>query len=264
MTNYNDEELTIILAMYYFEKNRLSAQLINILTQKFNKFFDKDENPQNINYEISIFKNIDPSFNNNKIDVNEKYYTLWNYFIEDDRIEELRRIYKKFKSEEKLYENNSDYNYNEETDDNITINIINDKFEEYANFPFEDKPKERYDNLDTINIKNKRSTQTMINALAKANYCCEFSNEHKSFLRKKSNAFYTEGHHLIPLKYQYKYEYNLDVEANIVSLCSECHNIIHYGRDYKKILEKLYNERKERLKKCNLEITLEELLKMYE
>lgn len=45
---------------------------------------------------------------------------------------------------------------------------------------------------------------------------------------------------------------------NIVSLCSHCHNLLHYGRfeDKKPILEKLYNERKEALKECGIENNL--------
>ena len=53
---------------------------------------------------------------------------------------------------------------------------------------------------------------------------------------------------------------------NIVSLCSHCHNLLHYGRleDKKPILEKLYNERKEALSSVGLEITFEKLLEYYE
>ena len=40
---------------------------------------------------------------------------------------------------------------------------------------------------------------------------------------------YTEQHHLIPMAYSDKFEVSLDVEVSIVSLCSTCHNHIHYG-----------------------------------
>ena len=52
---------------------------------------------------------------------------------------------------------------------------------------------------------------------------------------------------------------------NIVSLCSNCHNLLHYGRftDKEPILEKLYKDRKEALKKVGLEITLEQLKEYY-
>ena len=59
------------------------------------------------------------------------------------------------------------------------------------------------------------------------------------------------------------FEFSLDVPANIVSLCSNCHNWIHYGADNKKLLEKLYEERSERLKKVGIDITIEQLLSYY-
>lgn len=73
-----------------------------------------------------------------------------------------------------------------------------------------------------------------------------------------------EPHHLIPLEFQDYFEYSLDVEANIISLCSNCHNEIHYGENYKELITILYNERKEQLNKCGLVVSLEELYKMYE
>ena len=52
---------------------------------------------------------------------------------------------------------------------------------------------------------------------------------------------------------------------NIVSLCSHCHNLLHYGKfeDKKPILEKLFNERKEALRTVGLDITLETLEAYY-
>ena len=72
-----------------------------------------------------------------------------------------------------------------------------------------------------------------------------------------------EPHHLILLEYQDYFEYSLDVEVNIISLCSHCHNEIHYGINYKKIIEKFYEERKEYLKKCGIEIPLDQLYTLY-
>lgn len=52
---------------------------------------------------------------------------------------------------------------------------------------------------------------------------------------------------------------------NIVSLCSHCHNLLHYGKlkDKLPILKKLYNERKDALVKVGLNISLEELTEYY-
>lgn len=109
-----------------------------------------------------------------------------------------------------------------------------------------------------------RDLAIAVRALQYAGFECEIDNNHESFLRRKSNKKYMEPHHLVPMSYSDNFEISLDVEANIVSLCSNCHNNIHYGVEAKGLLIKLYNSRKERLKLSGINITLEELLQMYE
>lgn len=108
-----------------------------------------------------------------------------------------------------------------------------------------------------------RDRRTALNALAIAEYKCEYDNNHVLFNRRNSNINYTEPHHLIPMAKSEEFDMSLDIEANIVSLCSNCHNQIHYGKDADKLLTKLYNERKELLEKSGIKISLEELLAMY-
>ena len=74
-----------------------------------------------------------------------------------------------------------------------------------------------------------------------------------------------EPHHLIPISEQSNFNVSLDVEANIVSLCSNCHNCIHYGVTKEKliILKKLFLDRKDRLLQCGIDITFNQLLNMY-
>lgn len=108
-----------------------------------------------------------------------------------------------------------------------------------------------------------RDRKTALNALSHAGYVCEIDENHESFIRKNSNEKYTEPHHLIPMSFSDKFEHSLDVEENIVSLCSNCHNQIHYGRDARELIEQLYEQRKELLEKVGLEITLAHLLSMY-
>ena len=109
----------------------------------------------------------------------------------------------------------------------------------------------------------KRNRSTAIQALALADYKCEIDRNHVLFKRKNKNVDYTEAHHLIPLSAQSKFNYSLDVPANIVSLCCVCHRIIHFGEDSEKLLTKLYYERKDQLKAAGIEISLEELLDLY-
>ncbi|MEG0834822.1 MAG: HNH endonuclease [Christensenellaceae bacterium] len=106
-------------------------------------------------------------------------------------------------------------------------------------------------------------------ALFNAEYRCELYPNHETFIKRKDDTPYTEPHHLIPMFMQGKVKtpdgkiVNLDVENNIVSLCSNCHNKLHYGKDIKEDLQKLYEERKELLGVCGITVSFDELSAMY-
>ena len=108
-----------------------------------------------------------------------------------------------------------------------------------------------------------RDAKIAANALKRANYLCAVNKNHPSFIRRSNNQNYTEPHHLIPLAFQDKFTYSLDVEANIISLCSNCHNEIHYGKHPEIIIKKLYQERVDELRAAGIFITLENLLQCY-
>ena len=143
----------------------------------------------------------------------------------------------------------------------INLIVRNDKEYDYN---YENKPKIKQNPTIQNGIKiHKRDKRVSINALANAKFLCEVNNKHFTFIRKNTDLNYTEPHHLIPMAYSDMFTFSLDVEENMVSLCSNCHNQIHYGRDYKDMLKKLYDERIEKLKKVGLYITFEELLEKY-
>lgn len=107
-----------------------------------------------------------------------------------------------------------------------------------------------------------RKKSVSVNALKRAENTCEYNKNHKSFLRKNSTIRYMEPHHLIPLQFHEDFDWSLDVEANVVSLCSECHNQIHYGNG-KAIIKKLWKMRKDELRAAQIPISEEDLLKYY-
>lgn len=115
-----------------------------------------------------------------------------------------------------------------------------------------------------IRILPPRSKAKGDYALKKNAYKCEVDYKHKTFLTK-SGMQYMEKHHLIPMEYYELFEYSLDDINNIVCICPMCHRMIHHGRqdDAQIIIEKLWNERKDRLKTANIPIELDELKKMY-
>ena len=115
----------------------------------------------------------------------------------------------------------------------------------------------------SVQEKIERSRKTAENALILAEFKCEINNEHFTFIRKNQNVPYTEAHHLVPLAYSELFSCSLDVEENIVSLCSTCHNQIHYGKDAEILIRKLYASRKELLREAGIVLSEQELLEMY-
>jgi len=99
--------------------------------------------------------------------------------------------------------------------------------------------------------------------MARANHHCEINEDHPSFIRRGTDVMYVEPHHLIPMSAQRKFDHSLDVEANIVALCSNCHNEVHYGKDTRKLVEDLYIKRLNELKQTGIDISLDKLLEIY-
>lgn len=134
-------------------------------------------------------------------------------------------------------------------------------------------------NLQIIDVEKEKPTPTIVNnqkiwrrnpqyaseAIAAADFLCEFDNKHQHFLSMYSKRNFVEAHHLIPMRYQEIFDCSLDVHANIVSLCVVCHKKVHYCifEDKKEILDKLFFERETRLQQSGIRITLEKLYSLY-
>lgn len=135
-----------------------------------------------------------------------------------------------------------------------------------GDFSYSDELKKRTKPYSILLEKTKfytRDRNVVKNAFVHANYRCEIDSNHHCFMKKDGKTPYTEAHHLIPMAFQDEFEYSLDVEENVVSLCSSCHNEIHYGSRSKEIVTKLYYERIELLRKKEIGISLEKLLNYY-
>lgn len=70
---------------------------------------------------------------------------------------------------------------------------------------------------------------------------------------------------MIPISRYVDFSYSVDVEENIVSLCSHCHNLLHYGcmEDKEVILRKLYDDRIAKLEESGLGLDFEQLKSYY-
>lgn len=109
-----------------------------------------------------------------------------------------------------------------------------------------------------------RDANVALRAIKAAGHKCERKGcERQLFAREKDKMPYVEPHHLIPLSCNGDFDNTLDTEANIVALCSSCHNEIHYGKNRSDIIKELYDERLDRLKNAGIEVTIDELLWYY-
>ena len=137
-------------------------------------------------------------------------------------------------------------------------------YSDQTSFEYDNTPREPKIPKAVQSVRYYRSRTVSKNALSKAEFLCEVDPSHRVFVRKNSNINYTEPHHLVPLFASVNFPgVDLDREQNVVSLCSECHNWLHYGADVDQILKPLYDQRKELLEAIGITITYEELKKFY-
>ena len=117
----------------------------------------------------------------------------------------------------------------------------------------------------TVTANQWKRNQIMIfHVIEAAHYMCENNPAHLRVISQRTGKAYMEGHHLIPLKFQSKFDCGLDVYANIVCLCPTCHRMMHFGRDAdRKILaESFYEKRNARLAQCGIDISKKEFLEL--
>ncbi|AMQ05217.1 HNH endonuclease [Sporosarcina psychrophila] len=110
-----------------------------------------------------------------------------------------------------------------------------------------------------------RNAQKGKNAIIMANHLCEIDSSHQDFTSKVTGMNYVEAHHLIPMEYQDSFNFSIDVEANIVSLCVSCHKNLHHSTLEGKlpILNLLYSERKKRIDTCKISVNEDVLISFY-
>ena len=129
---------------------------------------------------------------------------------------------------------------------------------------YENTPKPPKLGVDVVSHQYPRSKTVSQRALSKAQYLCECDPCHITFKRKNCNKTYTEPHHLIPLSAASDFpQIDLDREQNIVSLCSNCHNWLHYGDGIDEILRPLYEQRKDLLRAIGAEVSYDQLKDYY-
>lgn len=89
-------------------------------------------------------------------------------------------------------------------------------------------------------------------------YSCQIDPGHETFIAAGNQRPYVEGHHLIPLKWQYLFDCSLDVYANILALCPNCHRLLHHGdlerSNRTRLLLGIFDERESRFERSGIRI----------
>lgn len=110
-----------------------------------------------------------------------------------------------------------------------------------------------------------RSPIVSATAIRNANFQCEIDENHWTFISKAKKQKYVEAHHLIPISHQNKFEFSLDVVANIISLCATCHRMLHFGvaEEKRDLLRALLRKRRDELRARSIVVKDDAFLAFY-
>lgn len=110
----------------------------------------------------------------------------------------------------------------------------------------------------------ERSEIIRIQAIELAGYKCEMNKKHISFIAEQSKKQYMEGHHVIPIHFQSRFDNSLDIYANIICMCPICHRKIHYGlkEDRQIMMNQIYYQRANRLSNCGIKLSKLEFMEL--
>lgn len=110
-----------------------------------------------------------------------------------------------------------------------------------------------------------RNASIAAKAILRADYQCEYNPSLPVFTSKITGQSFMEAHHLVPMSLQEVFDVSLDRVDNIICLCPHVHRLIHHAVDDEReeVLEKLFKQRSEKLKKVGIHISLYDLKKAY-
>ena len=111
----------------------------------------------------------------------------------------------------------------------------------------------------------KRDPAKAKEALEDASYLCQIDSGHHTFISEVTDKNFVEAHHLIPMKVQEDFKWSLDVPGNIVSLCPNCHRLIHHAtkKERRKLVNMLFTKNSTLLNKYGISTTVEKLFDYY-
>jgi 5-methylcytosine-specific restriction endonuclease McrA len=272
---WTDLELKIVLGYYFFiYENNTREKDYELFASDLRKMTGNNRSNGSVGVRFGNFISVDPSKSSRGFKGGDtKCVPIWEECINSDRTpkEKFIKLFMQFVEEYgnrksiyypflKKYSHYRSLNIIDEDDEEgiITTNDIIDSEEYKPSYIPEKKP-----NIsESINKKYQRNSLKSKNAIKYSGYKCSINPNHESFISKNGKK-YMEAHHIIPISIQEDFNNSLDVDANIVSLCPLCHRKLHHGNDIIDDLKKLYDERIENLRQSGIDISFEELLKLY-
>ncbi len=273
---WTDDELRIVLGYYFFiYENNTREQDYESFADDLRKMTGNSRSNGSVGVRFGNFISVDPS----KTSVgfpggNKKCLPIWNECINPDRtpkesfIKLFMAFIEKYGNKKSIYNPfvNTYSSYrslnNVDVDDEDGVITTNDIFEPEIVEPSY-TPEAKPEIIEGKNKKYKRNSTKAKRAIIYSKYKCNIDENHESFIAKNGKP-YMEAHHLIPMSAQEDFINSLDVDANIVSLCSVCHRKLHHGNNIQQELLKLFIDRVGLLKKSGIDISFEQLIKYYE
>lgn len=268
---WTDDELRIVLGYYFFiYENNTREQDYESFSDDLRKMTGNSRSNGSVGVRFGNFISVDPSKTSTGFPGgNKKCLPIWNECINPDRTpkESFIRLFmdfvEKYGNHKKIYldfiSKYSDFKTIREIDlddDNlVTSEDICDEDTLLIN-------KELLFKKEGKIFRYNRDISKAKKVIIDANYKCTLNPNHESFITK-NDKIYMEAHHLIPICMQELYDVNIDVEANILCLCSCCHRKLHFGKNIEDDLKILYNMRIKELQQNEIDISFEDLLKYY-
>lgn len=225
----------------------------------------------------------------NNISINEDFEYLFDRFLNKIDIESISENIEKNEYYSSFLTNSQDFNINLIKQNLVETLIVSD--EEKSLDTKEENYFQLVNNLDSKNLNvssaddafksipklsQNSSKETILRnpivgkiSIKKSDFKCNLDSSHETFISKTTNEQYMEPHHLIPISnallFWEKYKINIDCPENILALCPNCHKAIHLSNDRLKLelLKKMYELKKDDLKKINLDLSFEQIKKFY-
>lgn len=146
----------------------------------------------------------------------------------------------------------------------VELNYLNKTIHQQLDIKQMDIAVEKPPKMPKVTYGWNRDRVIVEQVLAVDNYHCEINPLHVTFVSRHNDKFYLEGHHLIPISKQSYFEKSLDVYANIIGLCPNCHRQLHFGKIsvVKEILNGIYDSRVERLVNSGITISKDDFISL--